>query len=127
MPAKAKNSLTFMTHPDVIARIAKSDVSFYLMLQHGWHVAKCAYAFHVNKNATEAISAEACLKIDFVDVQLNQAAFADGAKDEWICLFLRNLLNMDHLTIVSFHNSSGTVIDNAMTVLDERIFSPAIA
>ena len=42
-------------------------------------------------------------------------------ENEWIRLFLANWLNMVHLTIVSFYNSAGAVINNATIALDSKV------
>ena len=66
----------------MIVRVARSDVSLYPTLEQGSTPAERAYAFHINKNAIEAIPANARLKIDNMGTQLDQAVFADGAKNE---------------------------------------------
>ena len=110
----------------MIICVARLDASLYPTLQHGWCIAERTYAFRVNNNLVKAIPINACLNIDIVSVQLNQAAFANGAKDEWICLFFQNWLTMAHLSIVSFH-SSGSVMNNAMTALDTKILLSVVA
>ena len=92
-----------------------SDISLQPILEPGCSVAECAYAFHINSNAIKAVPANARLKIGIIGTQLNQAAFADGAKNEWVCKFPASWIDMAHPTIISFHNSSGAVINNAMT------------
>jgi hypothetical protein len=70
----------FLPKPDVIVRVAKSDISLYPVLELDALPAERAYAFTINKNAIETVSADARLKLDVLGTQLNQAAFIDGAK-----------------------------------------------
>ena len=71
MSTKEDNSPSFVPKTDVIIHIARSDVSLYPTLEQGSTPAERAYAFHTNKNAIEAIPADACLKIDIMGTQLN--------------------------------------------------------
>ena len=79
-----KNELLnpFIPKPDVIIRITKSDVSLYPTLEQCAIPAERAYTFLIHKNATENVSAYACLKLDIMGTQPNQAAFIDNAKNQ---------------------------------------------
>ena len=76
------NCPPFIPKGDVIVHIAKLEISLYPRLEQGCTPAECVYVFHINKNAIEAIPADARPKIDIMGTQLNQAAFADGAKND---------------------------------------------
>ena len=84
MSTKDDNYPHFLPKADVIVRVTKLDFSLYpRFLEQGCTPVERAYVFHTNKNAIKAITADACLKIDSMGTQLNQAAFTDGAKNEW--------------------------------------------
>ena len=95
-------------------------------MEQGSTPAEFAYAFHINKNAIEAIPADACLQIDIMCTQLNQASFTNGTKNEWIWHYKDNWLNMSKISIISFHNSTGVVVNNATTAANSKILLPMI-
>ena len=117
----------FIPKPDVIVRVAKSDVSLYPVLELDALPAERAYAFTINKNAIETVSADARLKLDVLGTQLNQAAFIDGAKQQLLSHWRTSWLDMGFLTIVSFHDSTGAALPNACTAADTKILLPCAA
>ena len=125
--AEDTNHPNFAQLPDVIVRVAELDVSLYPMLQHRWSVDERVYAFWVNKNAIKAIPINAFMEIGIIGTQLNQAAFADGTKNGRIPRFLENWVNMTHLIIISSHDNSGAVMNNATADVDNMILLPVVA
>ena len=126
MSTKENNSPPFVLKANVVVRITKSDILLYPMLEQDSTPAERAYAFHINKNAIEAIAADACSKIDIMCTQLNQDAFADGKKNEWIRHYEVTWLNVSTLSITSFHNITGAVVNNATTATDSKVVLPVI-
>ena len=110
----------------MIIQDAKSDVPRYPKYKHGWAIAERAYTFYVNINEIEAIPTNAHLQIDIFVTQLNQSDLANGLKYEWICQITNNWLNMAYLSIISFHNSSGAVLNNVTIALDDEILLPVV-
>ena len=117
----------FLPKPDVIVRVAKSDISLYPVLELDALPAERAYAFTINKNAIETVSADARLKLDVLGTQLNQAAFIDGAKQQLLSHWRSSWIDMGFLSIVSFHDSTGAVMLNACTAADPKILLPCAA
>ena len=119
--------IPFIPKPDVIVRIAKLDVSLYPNLEQGTIPAEHAYDFPINKNPIENVSADARLKLDIMGTHLNQAAFINGTKNQLLSHWRACWMDMCYLCTVSFHDSTGLVINNAYMAANFKVLLPYIA
>jgi hypothetical protein len=64
------------------------------------------------------------LILDAMGAQLNCPAIVDGLITDFLSFFDKRWYNFDNLTIQSFHDSSGAVINNTTTVANASILLP---
>ena len=85
-----------------------------------------AHAFQAAKSALEALPIDKRQLLDALGAQLNCSAIVDGLVHDWRYLFDSTWFDFTQLTIVSFHNSAGTQINNTTIAGNATILLPVI-
>ena len=94
--------------------IAKHVVSLYPVVDATMPVHERAYAFQMNKAAIMNLPVKTSTKLDALGVQLNASTSVDGSKASWVHHFHGGWTDFaTNLTILSYHNSAGAIINNA--------------
>ena len=83
-----------------------------------------SFAFHQTVSALKLLPIDPQLFLDTLGNQLNVSMVVDGIKFDWLNYYRKNWYNMAHLTLLSFHNSAGTIMNNATTVGNAHILKP---
>jgi hypothetical protein len=86
-----------------------------------------AHAFHTNKTTLSTPGIDRRTKLDtLLDAQFNLSAIVDGVLGNWNCHFHCNWCNFQHLTILSFHSSAGTQVNDTTNTNNLAILLPVI-
>ena len=83
-----------------------------------------AHAFQVAWTALEPLPVDTRLILDALGAQLNCSAIVDGLIFDWKNCFDEHWSDFSNLTIQSFHNLAGAVINNTTVAADPTILMP---
>lgn len=87
-------------------------------------IAERAHAFHVTRSALHTLPLLPSAHLDALGNQLCSSAAVDGIKADFDAFLKESLFDMNNLTILSFHNSSGAPLPNAVLAADTSILKP---
>ena len=108
-----------ITHEDTVQiTINRQTASIYPKVEASWPVAKKASAFHTTKAGLLTIKMAPDQFLDMMGIYMGLSTVVDGYKFDFMTHFEDNWLNMAHLTILSFHNSAGAILNQAGTAAD---------
>jgi hypothetical protein len=85
---------------------------------------KHAHAFHINKTALATQNNDIRLQLDALGTQLNLSATVDGTINDWFRFFYDSWFDFSKLTILSFHNIKGDIVQDTMDAADPAILLP---
>ena len=74
---------------------------------------ECAFAYHQTSSALRLLKIEPAQYLDTLGLRLGTSTIVESHKYQWLRHLDKNWCNMNHLTILSFHNSSGTAVNDA--------------
>mmetsp|Transcript_34260 Transcript_34260/g.74141 ORF Transcript_34260/g.74141 Transcript_34260/m.74141 type:complete len:298 (+) Transcript_34260:318-1211(+) len=83
-----------------------------------------SFAFHQTVSALKLLPIDPQLLLDTLGNQLNVSMVVDGIKFDWLNYYRKNWYNMAHLTLLSFHNSAGTIMNNATIAGNAHVLKP---
>jgi hypothetical protein len=124
-PAATANHM-FVPRPLEPVQVDKITVKLYPVVDSSMKPPKCTHAFQTNKAALSAPGIDRRAMLDTLGVQLNPSAIIDGVLGDWNCLFHCNWCNFQHLTILSFHSSTGTQVNDTTNMSDSAILMPIV-
>lgn len=116
----------FVPKDTVNVVIGKQNVNLYPTLDPSWNVQERAYAFHLTTTALKGLHLTSDVYIDNLGVFLGCQTVVAGLKTDFMDFFHDNWLNMNHLEILSFHNTAGAVIGNATLPNDPAVLKPVV-
>jgi hypothetical protein len=87
---------------------------------------ECTHAFQTNKTALSAVGINRRAMLDTLGVQLNLSAIVNGILGDWNYHFCCSWCNFQHQTILLFHSSAGTWVNNTTGVSNLTILLPVI-
>ncbi len=102
-----------------LTTISLSHVVDPLMQPH-----KHAHAFYINKTALSAQNIDLRLQLDALGMQLNLSATVDGTITNWFCFFYNSWFDFFKLTILSFHNVKGDIVNDTIEGADPAVLLP---
>ena len=120
----AAAAATFIPKDTVSIRVGDSQVNVYPRVEPLWCIPEKAHAFHVTKSACHSVHLQPDLHLDTFGQFMNSSAVVDSMRFEFDDRFNACWLDMTYLTILSFHNSQGQVIANAVTAADTSVLKP---
>jgi hypothetical protein len=82
---------------------------------------ECAYAHHLDTTALRLLPISPAAYLDALGNQLNVATIVDRNKFDWINYYKKNWCNFDKLTILTFHNSAGAIMPDAVLPNDSTV------
>ncbi len=85
-----------------------------------------AHAIQTIKTALSAPGIDRRTMLDTLGVQLNLSAIVDGILGDWNRHFRCNWCNFQHLTILSFHSSAGTQVNDTTGMSNSAILLPVV-
>jgi hypothetical protein len=89
-------------------------------------IAEQAHAFHVTKSALHTVPLPPDVHLETFGSYMNSSSVVDGLKFDFHEHLCENWFDMNHLTIMSFHDSAGTAMPDAVTAADAAILKPVV-
>jgi hypothetical protein len=83
-----------------------------------------AHAYHINLTALTSQNLDLRLQLDALGHQLNLQATVDGVVNDWLRFFYDHWCDFRHLTILSFHDTTGDVNEDTRTAADPAVLLP---
>jgi hypothetical protein len=83
-----------------------------------------AHAYHIYLTALTLQNLDLHLQFDALGHQLNLQAMVDGVVNDWLRFFNNHWCDCCHLTILSFHTTTGDVIKDSTTAADLDVLLP---
>jgi hypothetical protein len=111
----------------VQVKIGGIAVMLYPVIDDDMKTPESAYAFQVNKSNLQAVGNLTPRQIlTAMGLQTRQSAVVDGAMASFLRHFHDHWRNFFNLTIMSWHDSSGTIINNTTLALDPAVLLPIV-
>ncbi len=107
-------------------QIDKMTVKLYPIVDSTMKPPEHAHAFQINKTALATPGIDRSMMLDTLGAQLNFSAIVDGVLSKWTRHFRCTWCNFANLTILSFHNNSGTQMNDTITAADSAVLLPVI-
>jgi hypothetical protein len=83
-----------------------------------------AHAYHINLIALTSQNLDLRLQLNALGHQLHLQAMVDGVVNDWLRFFNNHWCDFCHLTILSFHTTTGDVIEDSTTAADPDVLLP---
>lgn len=96
----------------------------YPRIDPGMSIAERAHAFHVTRAALRTIPLPPDVHLETFGSYMNSSSVVDGLKFDFQEHLRESWFDMTNLTILSFHDSAGTVLNDATTDADPSILKP---
>ena len=106
--------------------VGRLQVHLYPTVDSSMPIFERAHAFHINKTALSNLPIELGLQLDILGTQMNSSASVEGMKADWFHLFNIGWKDFRNLTILSFHNSAGTIMNDTTINADSSILRPVV-
>jgi hypothetical protein len=110
----------------VPVKLGDNTLYIYPRVDAAMSIADRAHAFHVMKAALHTIPLPPDVHLKTLGSYLNSSSVVDGLKFEFQEHLRESWFDMQHLTILSFHDSSGVQMANATTAADSAVLKPVI-
>ena len=113
------------THKALVqVKVGGQSVNLYPVLDATMTAAERAHGFHVNKSNLTAAPLAPPQMLNAMGQQTGQSAVVEGAIAGLLRHFQDHWMNFRNLTIISWHDSTGTVINNTTVGGDPSILLP---
>jgi hypothetical protein len=83
-----------------------------------------AHVYHINLTALTLQNLDLHLQLNALGHQLNLQATVDGIVNDWLQFLNNHWCDFCHLTILSFHTTTGDVIEDSTTAADPDVLLP---
>ena len=115
-------ALEAFTPKDTITiSVGRYQAQVYVKVTPDMYDFERSYAYHQTLSALKKLlPIDPQLLLDTLGNQLNVSMVVDGIKFDWLNYYRKNWCNPAHLTILSFHNSAGTIMNNATAAGDHQ-------
>jgi hypothetical protein len=123
MSIEADTAEFFTPKEPVEITVGRYSASVYPKLEANAPDYETAYAFHLTSAALRLLNISPALYLDTLGSRLNVSTTVDGHKFDWTNHLDENWCNFDHLEILSFHNTAGTVLATAC-LADSTVLKP---
>jgi hypothetical protein len=123
-PAPASLGTPFAPRLLVQVRIGPATIGLYPVVYPSMPPQEHAHAFHINKTALAAQNINIRLQLDALGMQLNLSATVDGTINDWFRFFYDSWFDFSKLTILSFHNVKGNIVQDTTDAADPMILLP---
>ncbi len=104
--------------------VGRVTVKVYPKITSTMEIFERAHVWQINKIALFNLPVDFKLIIDAFGAQLNVTLTVEGIMSNWRRYFANRWYSFDHLTIMSFHNSEGTIINDTTTAANAQILLP---
>jgi hypothetical protein len=104
--------------------VGRSTVYVYPCIDSTMLPHDCTHAHHINLTALNSQNLDLRLQLNALGHQLNLQAMVDGVVNDWLRFFCDHWCDFRHLTILSFHTTTGDVIEDSTTAADPDVLLP---
>ena len=125
-PTSEDAQVGFAPKQPVPVPVGKLTVMLYPSVTPDMPIFERAHAFHVNRNALRLVPIEADQYLDAFGTQMCAGTTIDGLKSDFQRLFRSKCFDMSNLSIISFHDSQGAILNSATTAADPSILKPVL-
>ncbi len=108
----------------VQVRVGPATIGLYPVVDPSMPPHERVHAFHINKTALAAQNIDIRLQLDALGTQLNLSATVDGTINDWFHFFYDSWFDFSKLTILSFHNIKGDIVQDTMDAADPANLLP---
>jgi hypothetical protein len=122
-PATTANNM-FVPRPLKPVQVDKLTIKLYPLVDSSMKPPECVHTFQTNKRALFALGINHRAMLNTLGAQLNLGAIVDSILGDWNCHFC--WWNFQHLTILMFHSSAGTQVNDTTNASDLAILLPAV-
>ena len=92
---------------------SKREVKLYPVVTADMPIAERAHAFQIAKSAVQGLPVDMRTILDVLGAQLNLSTSFEGYRHDWLNYFKGDKwIDMTNCVIESFHDSSGTIIND---------------
>jgi hypothetical protein len=126
-PAPASLGTPFAPRLLVQVWVRQATIGLYPAVNPSMPPHKSAHAFHINMTALVAQIAQNIdirLQLDALGTQINLSVMVDGTINDWFRFFYDSWFNFSKLTILSFHNVKGDIVQDTTDAADPTILLP---
>jgi hypothetical protein len=120
----AVSEMGFMPLDLVDVTVGRVSTKLHPKIMSTMQIFDRAHAWQINKTALFNLPADFKLVIDAFGAQLNATSTVEGIVSNWKHFCADRWYNFHHLTIMLFHNSKGTVMNDTTTAADAQILLP---
>jgi hypothetical protein len=124
-PVPASMGTPFAPHLLVQVRVGPMSIGLYPVINPSMPPHECAHAFHINKTTFAAQNIDTRLQLDALGMQLNLSMTVDGTINNWFRFFYDSWFDFSKLTILSFHNVKGDIVQDTTEAGDPAILLPS--
>jgi hypothetical protein len=108
----------------VDVHVGHMTIKLYPKIRPAMKIWERAYAFQIAKTSLTNLKVELKLIINAFGAQLNASSTTEGIISDFKRYFYDCWMSFDNLTILSFHDSAGNIIDDTTTPADLQILLP---
>ena len=124
-PIDSKAYETFVPRKNISRSVGREVASVYPQVEPHWSNHERAHAYHTSRAGLRLLNLDPNLYLDTLADLMNCSMIVDGEKHDFIQLFKSGgWLDWRYLTIMSFHNDAGFVMNNATTAGDVNVLKP---
>ena len=108
-------SQTFIPKKKVIHHHGKLSISLYPDITSGMKESEKTFAFNANKTAiTNELALPYSAKLNIMGEKHNATNLVDVKSQQWKSFTFDQLKNPDNLSVLSYHNNAGTIINDCI-------------
>jgi hypothetical protein len=108
----------------VDVHVGRKTVKLYPKIRPAMKIWERPYAFQIAKTFLTNLPAELKLIIDAFGTQLKASSTTEGIISDFKRYFYDRWMSFNNLTILSFHDSAGSIINNMTTPANLQILMP---
>jgi hypothetical protein len=106
--------------------VGPTMINLYPVIDQTMRPHERAHAFHINKTALSAQNIDLRLQLDALGNQLNLSTTVDGTINDWFRHFFDSWFDFCRLTILSFHNLKGNIIQDTTDAANPAVLLPVV-
>eukprot|EP00956_Cyclotella_meneghiniana_P037710 scaffold143282_cov76-Cyclotella_meneghiniana.AAC.1 len=120
-PSHLSGSQAFVPKDVIPVKVGHTTVNLYPKVTADTSIPERAHAHHVNVTALKNANLSPALELDTLGFHQMASTIVDGHKHDFKKFFDRNWYDMANCTILSFHSSTGAIINDATIAADPAI------
>jgi hypothetical protein len=118
------NAIGFTPLNLVDVHVGRMTVKLYPKIGPAMQIWERAHAYQINKTALTNLPTDLKLIIDAFGAQLNASLTTEGIISDFKQYFYDPWMSFNNLTILSFHDSAGNIINDMMSTTNPQILLP---